>query len=235
MISNMVYNIYCDETRHLPHDKSQYMVIGCVWCPKEKTHQIHKRMRDIKRDNGINPAGEIKWAKVSKGNIKVYNQLVNYFFDDDDINFRCIVIDKRELNHTAYGQTHDEWYYKMMFQMIHILLNSENSYNIYLDYKDSQSGIRSRKLHEVLCNDQFDFDKRIITNVQCLPSHEVGLLQMCDVLIGAIGYNQSGLESNAGKAEVVNLIKNRSGRTLSRQTLPSEKKFNLFFWHGDRA
>lgn len=145
------------------------MVIGCVWCPKEKTHQIHKRMRDIKRDNGISPAGEIKWVKVSKGNIKVYNQLVNYFFYDD-INFRCIVI-----------------------------------------------------------------DKRIITNVQCLPSHEVGLLQMCDVLIGAIGYNQSGLTSNAGKIEAVNLIKKRSGRSLSMQTLPSGKKFNLFFWHGDRA
>ncbi len=230
----MLYNIYCDESRHLLYDNSRYMVIGCVWCPKDKVHAIHQRIHDIKLDNNINPYGEIKWTKISKGNVHVYSQLVNYFFDDDDINFRAIVIDKSELNHKSYNQTHDEWYYKMMFQLIHVLLNSENSYRIYLDYKDSLSGIRSQKLHTVLCNDKFDFDKRIINNVQCLPSNEIGLLQLTDVLIGAIGYNQMKLESNEGKLSIVELVKKRSGRNLSMQTLPSEKKLNLFFWHGDK-
>ena len=107
------------------------MVLGCVWCPKDKVKAIHERIRDIKDRNGILPSGEVKWTRISKGNMAVYQQLIDYFFDTDDLNFRAIIIDKEELNHKEYGQTHDDWYYKMMFQLIHTILESDNnSYEI---------------------------------------------------------------------------------------------------------
>ncbi len=208
------------------------MVIGCVWCSKEKVKEIHQAIRLIKKDNNINPDGELKWAKISKGNLNVYNQLVNYFFDNADICFRAIVIDKKNLNHEFFNQSHDEWYYKMMYQLIHTILSAQNQYQIFLDYKDSLSGQRSAKLYDVLCNDMYDFGRKRITNVQYLPSNEIGLLQLCDILIGAIGYHQSGLKTNEGKLSIIDQIKKRSRYSLSERTPLSEKKFNLFFWEG---
>ena len=39
--------------------------------------------------------------------------LINYFFDDDDLHFRAIIIpDKSILDHDKYNQTHDDFYYK---------------------------------------------------------------------------------------------------------------------------
>jgi len=229
----MEFNIYCDESCHLQNDDRNFMVLGCVWCKETLVKEVHSRIADIKGRNKIARHGEMKWTKISKGNEIAYLDLINYFFDNDELFFRAIVIDKACLNHQRFGQTHDEWYYKMLFELIHRVLRTDNEYKIFLDYKDSQSGYRSRKLHEVLCNSKYDFQRQSIKNVQCLPSHEIGLIQLCDILIGALGYNQQKLSTNQGKLDIINLIKKRSGRSLSSSTLPSELKFNVFFWQGN--
>ena len=38
-----VFNIYCDESRHLEHDRQKVMVLGDVWCPLEKI-AIHRQV-----------------------------------------------------------------------------------------------------------------------------------------------------------------------------------------------
>ncbi len=58
------YNIYCDESCHLPHDDSDIMVIGGISCPKEKAELINKGIREIKARNGVYRFAEIKWTKV---------------------------------------------------------------------------------------------------------------------------------------------------------------------------
>ncbi len=30
---SQVFNIYCDESCHLEHDREKVMVLGAVWCP----------------------------------------------------------------------------------------------------------------------------------------------------------------------------------------------------------
>lgn len=30
-----VFNVYCDESCHLPNDGNSVMVLGGVWCPKK--------------------------------------------------------------------------------------------------------------------------------------------------------------------------------------------------------
>ena len=49
----MEYNIYCDESCHLQNDNSNVMVLGAVWCLKEKKREIFKRLRNIKEEHGL--------------------------------------------------------------------------------------------------------------------------------------------------------------------------------------
>ena len=114
----MLYNVYCDETCHLKHDSSNAMVLGAVWCPQSKLREINERIRQIKKRNNVSETMELKWTKISQPPAKMdlYKDLVNYFFDDDDMHFRGVIIpDKSKLNHVRYNQTHDTWYYKMYF------------------------------------------------------------------------------------------------------------------------
>jgi hypothetical protein len=226
-----VFNVYCDESCHLERDCQTAMVLGAVWCPLERTREIAVRLREIKAKHGLAPQFEIKWVKVSPAKVQFYLDIVDYFFDDDDLHFRALVVpDKSKLRHGDFGQTHDEWYYKMYFDMLKVILHPEGRYRIYLDYKDTRGSAKVAKLHDVLCNNLYDFSREIIERVQLVRSHEVEILQLADLLVGAVSYVNRGLASSTAKLHLIDRMRERSGYTLTRTTLLREDKVNLFRW-----
>jgi hypothetical protein len=226
-IMTNVYNVYCDESGHLEHDQIPMMALGAVWCPLEKTTEIAARLREIKARHGLPPAFEVKWTKVSPAKQAFYLDLLDYFFDDDDLRFRALIVpDKSVLRHENFRQSHDEWYYKMYFSM-KALFSPDAEYRTYLDIKDTRSAARINKLHDVLCNNMYDFDKRIIARVQTVRSHEVEQLQLADLLIGTVEYANRGLHGNSAKIALVNRMRKRSGYALTQSTLLREEKVNL--------
>jgi len=227
-----VINLYCDESCHLENDRQPVMVLGTVWCLQEKAREIAVRLREIKATHGLPPNFEIKWTKVSPAKQDFYLAVLNYFFDDDDLHFRAWVAHKAGLRHADYGQSHDDWYYKMMFGLMEPLLKPDACFRLYLDKKDTRGAVKVEKLHEVLCNNLYDFNRAIVERVQVVESHAVEQLQLADLLIGAIGYVNRGLRGSVAKNALVARIRERTGYTLERPTLLRESKFNLFIWRG---
>jgi len=207
------------------------MVLGAVACPVDKTREISKRLSEIREKHQLPAAFEVKWSKVSPAKLGYYMDLVDYFFDDDDLKFRGVVAHKGSLNHDKYDQTHDDWYYKMMFQLLQNMLKPGSSYRIYLDKKDSRSGEKVHKLHDILGHSVLDFDHRIVERVQNVQSHDVLPLQISDLLLGALSYVNRGLASSPAKLALVERIRDRSGYRLTRSTLLHEEKFNVFHWN----
>ena len=227
-------NVYCDESCHLEYDKSPVMILGAVYCPKSKIREINKRIKEIKLKHGVHAVSEIKWSKVSQLKLNLYLDIIDYFFDDDDISFRCLIADKTNLNHDKYHQTHDDWYYKMYFNMLKVIFIPNNIYNIFIDIKDTHSDEKIKKLLDICRNNQYDFSGHIIQKMQPIRSNEVQIMQLTDILIGAIGYvnrfNLNDFGRNKGKIELINRIKSRSGYFLNKSTLYKEQKFNIFRW-----
>ncbi len=205
------------------------MRYGALW---KKLRGIAIRIREIKARHGLKPEFEIKWVKASPAKKYFYLDLVDYFFDDDDLHFRALIVpDKSKLQHDTFDQTHDEWYYKMYFDMLKAILDPKAQYRIYLDIKDTRSAEKIAKLHDVLCNNLYDFSRQIIERVQTVRSHEVTILQLADLLIGAVSYVNRRLTTSNAKQALVARIKERAGYHLTMTTLLQEKKFNLFRWH----
>ena len=226
-----IYNVYCDESCHLERDRQTVMVLGAVWCPLEKTREISVHIREIKAQHGLPPRFEFKWGKVSPAKQDFYLSLLDYFFDNADLHFRALVVqDKSKLQHELYEQTHDTWYYKMYFDMLKAILDPEACYRIYLDIKDTRSAAKIAKLHDVLCSSMYDFGSQVIERVQTVRSHEVEILQLTDLLIGAVSYVNRGLHENAAKFAMVRRMIERSGYSLTKTTLLRENKVNLFMW-----
>lgn len=226
-----IVNIYCDESSHLPTDNQKVMGLGAVWCPRDKAHTIAERIREIKRRHKLAGNLEIKWSKVSQSKVELYQDIVDYFFDDDDLHFRALIIkDKDKLQHDAFKQDHDTWYYKMYFALLKNILMPSCGYRIYIDIKDTKSQTKERSLHDALCHSKYDFQRKIVERLQTVRSHEVEQVQLVDLLLGAVCYENKNLSGNEGKRAIIKRIKQRSGYSLRKSTLLTERKFNLFHW-----
>lgn len=227
-----IYNVYCDESCHLENDRQQAMVLGAVWCPLEKSREIAVRLREIKTKYNMPDHFEVKWSKVSPAGKQLYLDLIDYFFDDDDLHFRALIVpDKNRLQHNTFpDQDHDTWYYKMYFDMLKVILRPDARHRVYLDIKDTRGAGKTRRLHEVLSNNLYDFSRDVIERLQLVRSHEVEQLQLADLLIGSVSYANRGLSGNEGKLALVDRIRQRSKYELTRTTLFREEKTNLFRW-----
>jgi hypothetical protein len=229
-----VFNIYCDESCHLENDQQPVMVLGAIWCPLEKTREIAVRIREIKTQHGLSENFETKWVKVSPAKLDFYLDVLDYFFDDDDLHFRALIVeDKTKLRHKDFGQSHDDWYYKMYFDMLKVILFPHSRYRIYLDIKDTRSKGKVNHLHQVLSNNMYDFRREIIERVQTVRSHEIEHLQLADLLIGVVSYANREINTSEAKLQLVQRMKERSGYRLSSNTLYLESKVNLFVWKAD--
>ena len=226
-----IFNIYCDESCHLEHDQQKVMILGAIWCPEDHSRIIAKRIKAIKAKHNLKSTFEIKWTKVSPGKIDFYLDLLSYFFEENALHFRALIIpDKSKLCHKAFNQDHDTWYYKMYFELLKVMFNPHDSYRIYLDIKDSKSGEKVAKLHEVLSNNNYDYQRKIIERIQNIHSHEIEQVQIADLLIGCVLAANKNSTLSAAKKKLVEKMRELSTYCLTRTTLMREKKVNLFRW-----
>jgi hypothetical protein len=227
------FNIYCDESCHLEHDRERSMVLGALMCPAERTRAIAEQIRRLKAKHGLSRYLEVKWQKVSKGELKFYLDLVDYFFSQDDLRFRALVVpDKSVLNPQAHGLTHDDFYYRMYYQMLRPLLSTRWTYRIFVDIKDTKSARTTATLGQVLANKYRDFAREHIRPIELVRSQQVQQVQLADLFIGAVGYANRGIRTSAAKLAVVERIRERSGESLVQTSWPFARKLNVFVWRG---
>lgn len=225
--------IYCDESCHLENDDSDIMVLGSILVDEELKSDYFEKVRQIKLLHNISSWNEIKWTKVSNSRLHFYYELIDWFFESE-IYFRALVAkNKKTLDHSLYSNgDYDLWYYKMYFRLLDPLLEWGQEYKVFIDIKDTRGGVRVRKLHEVLCNNIYDWNESVLKHIQQIHSNHSELLQICDLIIGAISYFHRGLyeeNSQSAKNKIITYLINR-GINLNVSSSRSEKKFNLFIW-----
>lgn len=217
-----INNYYCDESSHLQNDHKQYMVLGYISAPYNRIKKIKEEIKflRVKHTNGL----EIKWSNLNNWNYPFYSELFDYFIGKSDINFRSIIVDKHKFMAEKCDSDYDKFYYLMYYQLLIHKLDASSKYNIYLDIKDDLSHYRIEKLKEIL-----NVKLGIIEKIQHVRSHEIDLLQLCDLFIGAMAYKMNYEErTSVAKIKLIDRIEKRLGFPITEQTAKSEVKFNIF-------
>lgn len=223
-----VINVYGDESCYLEKDGQRAMVFGAVACAQENLSVVLKNLRSLKKKYSLGKNFEIKWTKVSPSKVCFYQDLMRYFFAEPALSFRGLIIpDKNKLNHQVYFQTHDQWYYKMYFETLKILVDRQHHYHFFLDTKDTLGGQKLQKMRLLLSQAS---KTNNVKKIQLVRSHEVLLLQLADLLIGALSYQARGLDDSAAKNSLVDLINGNLGFPLNLSSPKKEKKFNCLVW-----
>lgn len=119
----------------------------------------------------------------------------------------------------------------MYFLLLAPILDPVGEYRIFIDIKDTQGGPKIKKLHEVLCNNMYDFKREVIKDVKQIRSHESEVLQIADLFNGALSYIHRGLYnlpgSNKGKNVVIEYLREK-GLDLLKSTIRSEEVQYLY-------
>ena len=223
---NKTFNIYCDESTHLPSDGHPYMILAYVRVPYNQIDELKESIKDIKAKYAF--TGEFKWTNVYEATAEMYAELIDMFFRSE-MGFRAVIVDKSQIDETRQDYTFNDFYFRMYYQLLHHQTDLESSYNIYMDVKDTCSNSKLRKLKDML---KWNTS---IRRFQFIHSKESTFLQLADVIMGAINYN---LRINAGEIEgkvlakrrIIDIIKRNNPYVSLDCTTPKYRKnFNLFF------
>lgn len=238
----MKFTIICDESS----TENRHLIIGAVVIPRNNHTLLIEELRVLKQELHLRWEGELKWGKVSKKYQDKYKRILQWFFEhlkSNHLRFRAHVIDTAKKEYRQYGDgAKENAFYKVFFhllvQCIKRLAIEEEGSNvlILLDDKKNHYPFRLPLLKKTL-NSALRRDlklKNIVANVE--PRHSSGgkvegLIQIVDVLIGAIGYvrNASCKEpgASAAKIEMVKFIEELLGAKLEYDTYAGSP-FNIW-------
>lgn len=223
----MDLEIYCDESRQdyfYSRDQSDnlFVLIGGLWIGAEKRQYYKDRIKGLRATHNV--WGEFKWNRVSTSRIQFYLDLVNLYFEES-IRFRCLLLPVQQLHAIHFHEADNElMFYKFYYQLLHHWLIDFNRYRIFLDLKTNRLQNRIRTLEKVLRNAHPASE---ILSVQALPSNQVDLLQLADLMIGAVGYKFHGCTTSEAKLMVIERIEQNLGHRIT-PTSREVKKFNIF-------
>lgn len=224
----MDFEVYCDE--NFPdlftsqHPKARYMMIGSLWLPSGLRDEAKEKIKLLQKKH--NTFVEIKWTKVSPSRKEYYFDLADLFFSfASDMRFRCIAIDRESYNAAANNGDDELGFYKFYYQVLHHWILDHNSYRIYCDMKTNRDRSRLPILQRCLAYSNRTAE---VQQLQALPSKEVVLIQLCDLLLGAASSRiNNTLTADSAKSQLVEHIESRLSRRLA-PTPRCEQKFNIF-------
>ena len=223
------FEVYCDETQPdlftSAHPDAQFLMIGSLWLPAELREVVKAKIAGLRHQHGVH--GEMKWRKVSPSKVDFYTDLIDLFMSFGlDLGFRCIAVEHTAMNLGLHNGDAELGFYKFYYQVLHHWILDRNEYTVFCDLKRNRDRTRLATLERVLNNAN---RTSIVRDVQSLPSPEVVLLQLCDVLLGAASARMNERKDlGAAKESVIAHLERRLNLTRLRPTHRSEGKFNIF-------
>lgn len=225
----MKFEVYCDESMPdlftTKKPASRYLMIGSLWLPNSYRNKIKNDIRSLREKH--NTWGEIKWSKVSPSRLPFYLDLIDMFLSYNlELRFRCIAVDHAQINMSLHDNDSELGFYKFYYQMLHHWIYDFNEYRIFCDIKTNRDPERLKVLKRCL---KYANLSSTIKDIQSLPSKQVVLIQLCDLLLGVANSRMNNtLKEGSAKNELVRHLQKMLGVKNLAPTPKSEEKFNIF-------
>jgi hypothetical protein len=225
--------IYCDESRQdlfsnkgAINEYNRYICIGGISVSETARKEMKLKIKEIQKKHNV--LGEFKWKRVTPSKYEFYEELIDLFFSyDNNVRFRCVVIDARQIDMKKYNNDDSELgFYKFYYQLLVYWINNNERYKIYTDCKVNKKNTRLKELKEILnnkCNNNVEL-------IQAIDSKESLMLQLEDILMGAVGYRCNFLNNGeaVAKNKLIEKIQLKLNTELNSPSLRYNNKFNIF-------
>lgn len=175
---------------------------------------------------------ELKWSRISNQKVEEYKALVDYFFwlnSSDAVHFHALVFDNHKANHRKYNDgCADTGLSKLYYQLIlhkFCKVYQGGDMAVCLDHRNSKTPHEDlkRMLNSGVAK-TLGRDESPIKQIVSADSKAEDLLQLNDVILGAVGAVRNGkhelVGGRAAKAELAKYVLEKSGLQTFDQDSP---------------
>jgi hypothetical protein len=228
------YVLICDES----HTSGRFLVLGALVLPSHNHAMLASELRAWKVAKGLDPAGEFKWTKVSRTYLPLYVEMMEWLFGHvraNHLGVRALVLDLSDALYRGFSQADGETgFYKAYYHLLRDAVRQvwaegpAESILILMDERRDRYRFQKAELRKALnaaMKREFGV-ARAVANVEDRVSSgpkAEPLIQVVDVLIGAVGFVRNGLatrpDSSPAKRRLVQAIEAAAGTPLSFDTM----------------
>jgi hypothetical protein len=238
-------HVYCDESQT---SGVRYTVYGGIVIPAKSVVPFEEAVQEWRRKNHY--SHEIKWKKCgAESYYKKHVALVDFVFEHIErshIDFKAVVFDSKDRQYTGYRLDKEKGFYTLYYHFLRKKFvpygaTDDHALYVYLDRRSTKYKLGT--LYNVL-NSYVKRDKglkgNIVKIVHPLDSKKSNLIQLADLLMGAIGFQCNDLDKVPGaaqpKVKLAKYIATKAGVTsLAEQTSPYRSDFNIWRFKYDWA
>lgn len=202
---------FLDETGSINDKANRFFCLGMIKCMQP--FYLDSRIREIRQKYHF--FDEIKWNTLSKAKIQVIKEILEAVFITPGIYFSCIVINKDNLN---FEEKFNSNPYRAYQEFTEILLKQSIEDNeiltVLADFVTTPKDIKFEV--DVKHNVNKTLDRLAIGGIHRVDSKGVNIIQIVDLLIGAVIYCYKRelqlVSGDKNKIKILNVILQKIGR-----------------------
>lgn len=230
--------VYGDETLA----RGPYDILGALWISASEAEQLHAAIRELRAAHGgVNPDMELKWKKCGGTNPHpLYDAVIDLVMErimGRRMAFKCLVIERALVDNKMWNNGDAELgFFKAWHTLLRPWLRARRVFDVRLDAIELRKAGRLDDLRNVLnaCGmKDLGINYWCCGSVEARDSKKEDLIQVVDLLIGAVGYHWADGHLEVGASQRKIQLANRIARRLGRRSLKfeskaSEKRFNVW-------
>lgn len=229
--------VYLDES----FNRGGYDLIGGLWMTQPAAKRVRGILAALRERHDY--TDEIKWGKASGSELSpFYRDLARLVGDQirsGRVRFNCIVLTRRLIKYRDYHDGDKELgFYKFMHLLVVKRVEAGSSYVVHADYRQNRKTNRLETLRDTVnrvARRDYGLGYDCCRDVRSVDSKIEDLVQLADVLLGAVGWHYAGKHYQSDSSLSKNLLADLLAKSIGKDDFtfssgPFERKFNIWRW-----
>ena len=225
------FSVFCDESWRMTGSGNWFVAIGATVCDTSCVRSYAESARRLKARHGFRAGFKTGWTKISPAKAVFYRDTINMFLHCDNLRFVGLIGESgknpEEDGRVPRHRSREE----LDRRLLGAVLRGLHRYRVYTGVTDTRGGARLRRLRETVDALPPGDGRPCVERIQQIRAGESELLQLTDLLTGALAWANRGRSGNAGKAAIVARLQERFGQEAPGDSFaPRDPKFHVSTW-----
>lgn len=215
-----------------------FMLIGGIWVERSSGVRLRENLMEICTRHEY--FSEVKWERIRKYKLGCIYALLDAFLQCDGAQFESIVIEKMLVDWQGdHGGDKDLGFYRYYSLLLANRMQAAHEYEVTVDSHNSRSKTPLIDLlvqtNTLVARQHGTQPLPPLRRIAAQDSRHEPLVQLADLLLGAVSASYQPRHANPGKSGVIEYLCRGLGRhSLAQHCFVPNGKFNVWEWKPDK-